>query len=663
MPDLAFSELTFLNPHRENSAGLAKSSDNRSRPKRGNAGDSGANVSSYFTSMNSINHDEPFPDQRPSIGLSHSSGERKHQRYDDRRLKSQDRHPSLPLVELPQKPFLGFGSSGIEMTSPALASRNIGATVDPPRRKLSSTQSTGYVSWSVSGAPSHHSPQLYHSDKTSTRSPIHIERPRALTNDVPIVISENQDHDRGSEQVSIKNDTSQECPRPVPTSRNRITETNFTDRSIQLAHQPISDSIKRHSTPKNAPNDSHSSPMESTVQQSQSNNKLKAAFIDEEQVGLPHLPESDSPGGISQEDSSILLDTELDKFLQKFKSKQTQSVHDSACQTSTYCAQSEPPSVVHHDNSTNLRKATDRLPTSENKYINTDVNDLHSGHDSTNPSQIPSTQAEKIQIDPTVRTPGIEPLGPARRGSLRSAQNGRRLENTEDRSEYTAKSKTDDGFTRNAWSGYNNIYQQQTGIGIHNSRSDQDCAKMGKTVDFEGPENSSTFHDVVNDTPDVPDGHNGYENIESFDSNRNMVGSGYHGHSTYDESTISAPHNIDELFYQSNLTSGTELDAPLYRDELLRCNGIPPGDLSELEHGYTYLRNHDLGTSALPSNSDRHKNEANEKCWLRDRQQLNIRPQLRAQNATLDLGGNMRMASFQQNEDGLPGFWRPHKRY
>lgn len=663
MPDLAFSELTFLNPHRENSDDLAKSSANKSRHKKDKAADSGANLSRYFTLAKSANRNERLPDARPTVGLNELSSEREPPRNDERRPKSKGRDPSLPLLELLEKPFLGFGSSGIYVTSPARTSRNFGSTIDPPRGKASSIGSTSYVSWSVSGAPSHHSPHLQYSDKTSTRSPIHIECTRASTTDVPIAPAEIQSLDKGPKPISVKNNTCQDCPRLILESCDPGPEKESGNSSIQFAHQPISNSVKQHYTPNNPSSVSHGSQKEIKRQPSPSNDKIKAASIEQGQAEVSCLPVPGSSGTMSQEDSSILFDAELDNFLQKFKITQRQSVHDLAPQPSALCTQSEFPSIIDHENSTNLEKAMDSLSGSENDHVNRGVEISSLRHDSTKSSEIPSTEALDVRVSHIGGPSGPQSLSPARRRSSENFRDNRKSGDKKDRLEQMTESNSHDILTRNAWSGYNNIYQQQTEIGNHDSRSHQHCDKLHVPVDFEGPENSLAFDDRLNNIHNELEGHDGYENMESCSLNGNMIGFGNHGDSHHDESTMSAPHNTEELIYQSTLTRGTEPDFRPYRNGLLHRKDVLFGDNLELEDGSPYLTNHDLDSSALPDDNDRYKHVPEEKRLSEGCQQLDVRPRLRAHNGTCDLGGNRWMASVQQNNDELPGFWKPHKRY
>lgn len=91
----------------------------------------------------------------------------------------------LPLLELPEKPFLGFGSSGFSMSSPA----KLHTPLRTPRRAAHSsahltspTRSTTYYTWSRSGALSQGSLSLRSGSKILPRSGLNDEsRPhRAL---------------------------------------------------------------------------------------------------------------------------------------------------------------------------------------------------------------------------------------------------------------------------------------------------------------------------------------------------------------------------------------------------------------------------------------------------------------------------------------------------
>lgn len=658
VPDLAFSELTFLNPRREGLKDPTKSNATKSRPKD-KAADSGANISRYFTSTKSINHNERVPDPKPAVSLHESSGKHEHQRHGHRRPKAKARDPSLPLVELLDKPFLGFGSTGTYATSPA---RQIGSPVNATRGRAS-TRSTSYVSWSASGAPSHHSPQRHYSDKTPTKSPIHIERSRASTTEVQITLSEIQHLNSDPRQEIVKKDTCQERPRRNLKSREPVLESDVGKGSIQFLHQPISDPAKRQSSPKSVSKDSHGLSKESRPRPVSLDDKFDIISIDRGKVEIPCLPVPGSSDTISPEHSPNLFDAELDKFLQQFKPNQAQSVHDLTRQPPTHYAQSRVPSVVDQEQFTNVENATNSLSAAATKYVTKGVDYSLPRRDPTNPSEIPSTQALETRIGHAGRPSRQELLSPARQRSRQSVRNQCRSGNAKGSSEHTVESVPHDYCPRNAWSGYNNIYQQQTEGRSCDLKNNQDFEKVRIPADFESPGVPLAFHNPVNDIHDNLDGHVGHKNIESYSFNENMVDLAYHGDNYHVESAVSARDNVDELIYQSTLTNGTELDAPRYHHERLHNNNVPSGEILGLEDGWPYLPNHDLDTLAS-DNSDRYlyKHGPDERYWLEGCQRLEVRPQLRTQDNTRDLGDNRRMALIQQDDDELPGFWKPHKR-
>ncbi|MCJ1468972.1 hypothetical protein MMC07_007603 [Pseudocyphellaria aurata] len=657
LPDLAFSELTFLNPDREGLNNPTMSNASK-LPHKDKAADSGANISRYFTSTKSKNHNERVPGLKPTVGLHESPGKRDHPRHGDRRPKSKARDPSLPLVELLENPFLGFGSSGTYATSPA---RQIGSTVNATPG-AASTQSTDYVSWSASGAPSHHSPQRHHSDKTS-KSPIHVERSRPSTTDVQINISEIQRINSDPRQETAKKNTCQECSRRILNSRDPILESDVGNRSTQILHQPISGPANRQSSPKNASKNSHGSSKESEPRPVPLDDKCDVGSIEKEEIEIPYLLVPDTPDGISPEQSPKLFDAELDSFLQKFKPIQAQSEHDLARQSPIHCAQSQAPNVINQEQATNLENATDNLSATAANHVNTGVDNSLSRRDSTNASGIPSTQALEARTGHTSRSSWQELHSPARQRSRGSVRKKCESGYTEVPSEHTIPSNPSDHFPRNAWSGYNNIYQQQTERRTCDLRNKQKLERLSIPADAEARVIPLAFHHPVNEIHNNLDGHVGPKNIESYSLIEDRERLAYHGDNYHVESAVSARDNIDELIDQSALTSGTELDAPWYPCERHHSNNVPSGGFLGPEDGWPSLPNHDLDTLAS-DNSDRYlyKDGPDERYRLKGCQRLDVRPRLRTQNGTCDLGDSRRMALIQQHDDELLGFWKPHKR-
>ena len=170
MPDLAFSEMAFLASRRERPKDAFKDSSTRPSDKKKRwqstkAADTEAEISRYFLSV------------EPTILNATNSLDQKRQQ-DERRAP--DHASPQAFVNLPNTPFLGFGSCGPNISiSPA--------KVSEIRRRDSPcpTRSTSYLTWSQSEAPSYasHPPNRPHrtmrskvsasSDQKCTRSTSH----------------------------------------------------------------------------------------------------------------------------------------------------------------------------------------------------------------------------------------------------------------------------------------------------------------------------------------------------------------------------------------------------------------------------------------------------------------------------------------------------------
>ena len=151
VPDLAFSEMTFLKSKRERYPdgveALQKDkehTDKRKHRKSSKAADTEAQISRYFTSAASRVKDSVRPQQ-----LRNCAAER-------REVCNHDSPPSF--VELPERPFLGFGSCGANFISPVKMVRGFDPKDPLERDILSSTGSTSYFTWSQSGCHAHSSP-------------------------------------------------------------------------------------------------------------------------------------------------------------------------------------------------------------------------------------------------------------------------------------------------------------------------------------------------------------------------------------------------------------------------------------------------------------------------------------------------------------------------
>lgn len=129
-------------------------------------------ISRYFTSTKDSLHHRPGPE----LDLSPFSKQRCHARegaqFPKERCSIKDK-TLLPLLKLPETPFLGFGSSGFSMSSPVKLRTPLKTphrTIHSPVEPTSSTRSTTYFTWSRSGAVSQGSLPLGAANNLSPRS-------------------------------------------------------------------------------------------------------------------------------------------------------------------------------------------------------------------------------------------------------------------------------------------------------------------------------------------------------------------------------------------------------------------------------------------------------------------------------------------------------------
>ena len=152
VPNSVFSETAFLNCHRaapedRNSPLHTKHADKKKKCKTSKAADIEAEISRYFTSAK-------LP--RPGVPVPHPQ-ERLCQQQAQRRPQDSGSPPTF--IDLPDKPFLGFGSSGAVSMSPV---RKDGCRALIEHDSLfarSQSRSSSYFTWSQSEVRSQASPQ------------------------------------------------------------------------------------------------------------------------------------------------------------------------------------------------------------------------------------------------------------------------------------------------------------------------------------------------------------------------------------------------------------------------------------------------------------------------------------------------------------------------
>lgn len=137
--------MTFLNHRREKPGDSARHadsrpSDSRKRRKAIKEADAEAVISRYFTAAKAPNGDAMNPRVR--------------QEHDEEVRMSRGHDSPPPFVELPDRPFLGFGSCGANSSISPVKPLEVFEPRDIGRRQIRSpTRSTSYPTWSQSGAP------------------------------------------------------------------------------------------------------------------------------------------------------------------------------------------------------------------------------------------------------------------------------------------------------------------------------------------------------------------------------------------------------------------------------------------------------------------------------------------------------------------------------
>lgn len=149
MPDLAFSEMTFLSSRREKPKDSIEDSSNKPSDKKKRRlstkePDAEADFSRYFLSAKPTTVE---------VNTSHR------QRYQQQKRQSRNHDSPQACVDLPERPFLGFGTRGPNTsTSPVKSPVNRDSVSLRRGDPRSPTPSTGYLTWSQSRGPSQASP-------------------------------------------------------------------------------------------------------------------------------------------------------------------------------------------------------------------------------------------------------------------------------------------------------------------------------------------------------------------------------------------------------------------------------------------------------------------------------------------------------------------------
>lgn len=196
MPDLTFSEMNFLN-HRKPEPKDNVLKGKQGRQRRDKAADGEAEISRFFASSKDPNH---------QAGVTVTENDRGDQESRTAKRRRRQESSSIPPVDLPDKPFLGFGSCGPGHVSSTVHENNLGQL--SPLGKSPYSRSTTYFTWSQSDFSRH--PSSRHRSQSG--------RPLSETHLRPFLVSESP---AGSQKhilsTGVERNFREETPNPSPT--------------------------------------------------------------------------------------------------------------------------------------------------------------------------------------------------------------------------------------------------------------------------------------------------------------------------------------------------------------------------------------------------------------------------------------------------------------
>ena len=167
MPDLTFSEMTFLNTRRNKPEDVSEPAGKKRGGKRDKAADNEAELSRYFASTKS--RDVGIAVVQDEVhGITIAGPPKRYHNRDGTGISTYQGRSAPPPVELPETPFLGFGSVGGSLVSPV---RRVESPASPPYQsrakqgELSPARSASYFTWSRTRSPSQRS--SHHRDTES----------------------------------------------------------------------------------------------------------------------------------------------------------------------------------------------------------------------------------------------------------------------------------------------------------------------------------------------------------------------------------------------------------------------------------------------------------------------------------------------------------------
>ena len=654
VPDLAFSEMTFLNCRRERPDDLAKPTAKKARRQKNKAADAEAEISRYFTSNKASAHDANPPCAKPT---ENPWNECEVSRYSDRRDRGRifDRgHPTLPMVELPKKPFLGFGSSGIDIASSAWVSGKADPKAGQAQGRALSTP-TSYVSWSISGPRSLHSPRPLNTYKLPPRSPKQNERVRISPTDVPITESELQHLDRDSVQGSVDNTSHGHQVQPHVPALDLGPETTL-DRT---AEQSVSHVTKKDFSQDQAFDQTTSSPEKTETQQSPPDGKVTVASVSQELLSKSPLALTGKLDPLLGQALSVSFDAALEEFLQKCNPIGKKSSHLSAYQETTHgVSELEQPTFVNCDDSIEPDRVNTSLPVPKNNSIQTGLDHLGSRHGSSEPPSLPSIQVldyrddqanehfESIRLEQGCRNKDIA------RGTQEAKQ-------SRDERPDAVKMRNYNVGTSNARNSYDSLYQQQLEPEPYISANSQAYVQVDTSTELK-EDGEFKLSDYDGNCSSFERGdHDAYGDFDPYESNGKMVGFGKPPNG-YHESLEYLLHDTTNPSSYHTFADGTDLEMHPYENDPVMHQNFCSENYLGPEYGYHRLPYRDLGASAWPVMNDAYRHEPGPLDLPDVPQPRPLHPLHEAQHCAHYMPDNR---PYQNDDEALPGFWKPHKLY
>lgn len=625
VPDLSFSELSFLKSKREKPNDTIKDKVEKSRSKRDNDWDAGAHILRYFASRKSVDQSNFLsgPETSKMSGRAALEPEYPSRGHMDRKVTP------AAFVNKSEKPRLGFGSSRGDLTSPA---RNIERKMNSQSPKPLSTRTASLISWSVSRVPSHHDS---------------IDRDMKNSSDyIPNVCTNIKTHHQAS--LTGQEPFDSVLPRrKVIYSSDKISKFNAQREELSgfMAGNALSETMTTHHV---------------GVPEPQANGKKKRIFVKE----LAFSGQDNSPN----KESQTPFDAAPENF-PKICNSTTSSPHGPICSTATnkMCLP-EKPDNIHDGNPTLLSQGNRNIQVSTIERVYKNSGALH--NDLFGPHLIPRALSFELRTDQPEEQLNFGLIDHGRcitqcnhpdaytsdhYGGLDRLSTG--LSNhefcTTDASN-NHENPTHRRFQmRNLTNGdldENGYYQQGNG-----------CADyMNRLTGLESFEACTATYNPRKFTSHELGAIGNHRNYNFYGRNDSTQFSEEPPNSYDEEKTESAIHAMGEPPSRYSSKNEKRLDADAIYGERLLQESMDAGYFSVLDDSHEDLLDPELDPAAFPQDESR-----NNERLLQDKCCESFIPRFDTRSDAFNDVNIRQMTAMSQPNDELviPGFWKPQKLY